>query len=286
MHNGVVVREGCYAGAWMTEIIRQLHGHHEPQEELAFHTVLERLAADTPSPTMVELGSYWAYYSLWARKRIPSIRLVLVEPDRGNLEVGAHNLELNEMTGNTSIVHAAVGEDHGATVTLTWESDGRRHRTPQVSLGGLIDDLGLEQVDLLLCDVQGAETAALRGGAAVLADRRVRFLVVSTHHHHISGDPLTHQRCLEMLVEAGAHIIAEHSVSESCSGDGLIAASMDRRDRDLHADVSVVRPRDTTFGELEWDLAAAYSRQWVSRLRTRAARAASAVALRGDRRAR
>jgi hypothetical protein len=143
-------------------------------------------------------------------------------------------------------------------VTLAWESDGRPHRTPQVSIGGLMDDLKLDKIDLLLCDVQGAETAALRGAAAVLADRRVRFLVVSTHHHSISRDPLTHQRCLQMLVGAGAHLIAEHSVSESCSGDGLIAASMDSRDRDLHAEVSVVRPRNTLFGELEWDLAAAY----------------------------
>src|ERR1700735_2772689 len=56
MHNGVLVREGCYHGPWMTEIIRRLRGHHEPQEEFAFHAVLERLASDTPEPTMVELG--------------------------------------------------------------------------------------------------------------------------------------------------------------------------------------------------------------------------------------
>ena len=32
MHDGVVVSEGRYHGAWMTEVIRQLRGHHEPQE--------------------------------------------------------------------------------------------------------------------------------------------------------------------------------------------------------------------------------------------------------------
>ncbi len=258
MHNGIVVREGCYGGAWMTEIIRQLQGHHEPQEELAFHTVLERLASDTPEPTMVELGSFWAYYSLWAKHAIPVTRLILVEPDAANLEVGRRNLELNRVEAS-AILHAAIGSDHDATVTLIWESDDRRHKNRQVSIDGLMRECGLERIDLLVCDVQGAEVDALRGAARALAERRVRFLVVSTHHYMISGDPLTHQHCLQLLQEAGVHIIAEHSVLESCSGDGLIVASTDPRDDDLHVPVSVTRSRDSLFGELEWDLARARS---------------------------
>jgi len=59
MHNGVKVEEGGYYGEWMTEVIRRLRGHHEPQEEVAFHTILERLAATAGSaPTMLELGSF------------------------------------------------------------------------------------------------------------------------------------------------------------------------------------------------------------------------------------
>ena len=37
---------------------------------------------------MVELGSWWAYYSLWFQARVPEARLFLVEPDPRNLEVG------------------------------------------------------------------------------------------------------------------------------------------------------------------------------------------------------
>src|SRR5450432_3975993 len=61
MHNGVLIEEGCYYGPWMTEIIRALRGHHEPQEEVVFHEVLERLVATEPSASMIELGSFWAY---------------------------------------------------------------------------------------------------------------------------------------------------------------------------------------------------------------------------------
>lgn len=256
MHNGIVVREACYGGPWMTEIIRELRGHHEPQEELAFHTVLERLASDTPEPTMVELGSFWAYYSLWAKHVIPATRLVLVEPDAANLEVGQRNLELNGLEAGVTL-HAAIGRDHDTTATVIWESDGLRHKNRQISIDGLMRECRLERVDLLVCDVQGAEVDALRGAARALAERRIRFLVVSTHHYKISRDPLTHQRCLQLLQDAGVHIIAEHSVPESCSGDGLIVASTDSRDRDLHAPITIGRARDSLFGELEWDLARA-----------------------------
>ena len=62
MHNGVLIAQDSYCGPWMTKLIHDLKGHHEPQEEKAFHTVLSSLSN---AATMVELGSYWSYYSLW-----------------------------------------------------------------------------------------------------------------------------------------------------------------------------------------------------------------------------
>lgn len=255
MHNGIVVSEGRYHGAWMAEVIRQLRGHHEPQEELAFHTVLECLATSGEPPIIVELGSFWAYYSMWAKYRIPSARLILVEPDPRNLAVGRHNLQLNGM--DATCVQAAIGPNHDAQEMLTWESDNQPHLTRHVTVDGLMRDLALDRIDLLQTDIQGAETAMLVGCASALAARRIRFLVLSTHHYSISRDPLTHQRCLRILRDEGAHLVAEHSVPESCSGDGLIVASMLPEDRDLRAEVTIVRARDSLFGELEWDLARA-----------------------------
>ena len=73
MHNGVVIEEGCYHGPWMTEIIRSLRGHHEPQEELVFDRILRRLQADRAHPPgMIEFGSFWGYYSLWFAHEFPA----------------------------------------------------------------------------------------------------------------------------------------------------------------------------------------------------------------------
>src|SRR5262245_39180767 len=48
MHDGTQVLADQYYGSWMTEIIRRLRGHHEPQEELVVHRIVERLAGSRP----------------------------------------------------------------------------------------------------------------------------------------------------------------------------------------------------------------------------------------------
>lgn len=257
MHNGVKVVEGGYYGEWMTEVIRRLRGHHEPQEEVAFHAVVERLAATSgPSPVMLELGAFWAYYSLWFKHRIPGGRAFLVEPDPAYLDVGRRNFELNDLEG--TFHQAAVGRDAAPPQPFECESDGRTRPVPVEGLRSLLRRFHLDHVDLLFSDIQGFEWPLLDGAREELAGGKVRFLVVSTHHHVISGDPLTHQRCLALLRELGAHVILEHTVAESYSGDGLIVVSFDERDRDLHVVTSRCRVGDSWFGDPLQDLEAAY----------------------------
>ena len=243
MHEGTRVLAGAYHGAWMSEIIRRLRGHHEPQEELVVHRILERLRGE-PDPMIVELGSFWAYYSIWALRAVGG-RAMLVEPDPANLNVGAAHVQLNGV--EATLVQAAMGGRHGSTTRLVCESDGVERDLPVVTVPGLMAEHKVEQVDVLFADVQGPEADVLACAGDVLRERRIRFLVFSTHHESISGDPLTHENCLRLLTEVGAHIIAERSVSESFSGDGLVAASTSLGDADLNVSVSRCQPSDSLF---------------------------------------
>ena len=95
----------------------------------------------------------------------------------------------------------------------------------------------------------------------LVEQERIRFVVVSTHHHTISGDPLTHQRCLDLVRSLGGHVIAEHTVLESFSGDGLLVASFDEADRGFEVELSRARTTEALFpsGEQELErLRAAY----------------------------
>jgi FkbM family methyltransferase len=219
MHNGVRVVAGGYYGDWMTSIIERLRGHHEPQEEAVFHEILKHLA---PEATMLELGGFWSYYSLWFKSEHGNRRQAyVVEPDPNHIAVGRANAALNH--SEITFVQGSVGAEPIRAVTFTTESSGNI-RIPQISVASFLRERRIPKLDILHCDTQGAETAIIRSCESLLRSHGIRFGIFSTHSHHISGDPLTHQRCLAMLKDFGGTILAEHDVHESFSGDGLVAA--------------------------------------------------------------
>ena len=102
---------------------------------------------------------------------------------------------------------------------------------PCMCVDDLVRDEAIDRLEILLVDTQGAELAALEGAVKTIEAGKLRFVLLSTHHHSISHDPILHQRCLQFLKKHGAHIITEHSVAESYSGDGLILASFFEADK-------------------------------------------------------
>jgi FkbM family methyltransferase len=254
MHNGVKIIGDCYYGRWMTEIIRILKGHHEPQEEKVFHEVLRYVSSPA---TMLELGSFWAYYSLWFHRHIEGARCYLIEPDPNNLEMGKRNFALNDAIGQ--FFNYSIGRASGKAEPFVCESDGVERLIPKTSIDDFLSLVGLHRVDILLADIQGAELEMLEGAADSIDQRRIRFMFLSTHHHSISNDPLTHQKCLQFLKDHKARIIAEHSVSESYTSDGLIVASISGVDQQpKYVAVSRNRASSGNFREIEYDLKEAW----------------------------
>lgn len=79
MHNGIkIYLNGYYDAQWITDVIYGLKGHHEPQEEKCFYEVLKYMPNNA---IMIELGSYWAYYSLWFALQIPGAKNYLGSVD-------------------------------------------------------------------------------------------------------------------------------------------------------------------------------------------------------------
>jgi hypothetical protein len=259
MHNGTLVEKGLLAWAMNDHITRRLHGHHEPQEELVFADILERIPASEDAPTMAEVGRWWAYYSLWFVRRSPSGSVVTLEPDLPYLEASTSNFA----RASGLFVHGAIGDALGTDFEFSAASDGQTRAVREYALRKLIGMPGIESVMLLLTDVRGAETAPIEQSRQMLAGRRVRFRVVSTHHWTISGDALTHQRVLDTIRELGGHIVAEHTISESYSGDGLVAASFDLQDAEFVVELSRARPAESLSVELEYELVSAHRRRRV-----------------------
>ena len=252
MHNGIRVVRGGYYGDWTAEIIQRLKGVHEPQEEKAVAAILKRLAEqpNSQSPLVsVEVGSFWAYYTLWFLEMFNDGRAVCLEPDPGFMQVGITNFALNDRSG--TFLAGAIGAQPGAEIDFEAESDGIVRPTKLYTLKSLMDETNLTKVDVLFVDIQGAEIALLESAQEVLRSGAVRFIVVSTHHLSATGSAMTHRRAEQLLLAAGAHIVCEHSVSESFSADGLIVASFFDGDRDLTVDISYARAIESCDGEWE-----------------------------------
>lgn len=221
MHNGLVVAADSYYDPKAMELMRLNRGVHEPQEERAFGTVLPLIR---PDGVMVELGAYWCFYSMWFARvvgagSVGKSRCVCVEAEGANLEAGRRNVEQNQarfgIASRFDFVHAFADKVDGVG------EDG----VARVSIPGLMRSHGLDRIDLLHADVQGAERVVLEGAEAQLRAGLIRFAFISTHSMNL------HAECLRLFRRAGYHIAADISPRDSYSYDGVIVASAPGEER-------------------------------------------------------
>jgi hypothetical protein len=198
LHNGNIVPvDGPYAYyKRFSDILVINRGVHEPVEEYSFQQVIERLPEN---PTIIELGAYWAHYSMWLKKKRPKADVYLVEPDPHNLSVGRHNVRVN---GQEAVfIQAAVG--HG-----------------QFEVDRFVSERSIRRVDVLHMDVQGLEVEALAGATQCLSAKAVDYVFVSTHTKDL------HRSVCDVLSTHGYRIEIESGVDvETTACDGLVFAS-------------------------------------------------------------
>jgi len=102
---------------------------------------------------------------------------------------------VNQVADRIAFLHGAVSDQSGS-IPFVAESDGRQYAVPAHHLASLMSMAAVHEVDVVFCDIQGYETPMLNQSTALRASGAVRFLVRSTHHISISGDPVTHQKAL------------------------------------------------------------------------------------------
>tara|TARA_R110000824_G_scaffold25_1_gene67 strand:- start:1384 stop:2178 length:795 start_codon:yes stop_codon:yes gene_type:complete len=215
MHNGIKIIKGAYHGDWMTKIIEELKGHHEPQEEKAFYEVLKRLPKRA---TMIELGSNWSYYSMWFQKAINTPTNIMIEPHKGKLEVGRKHFEINGLRG--TFKQASIGKN---TSPAPPSPEFETTSLAQLCIDDIIKDHQLDSVDIIHADIQCSELDMLHGAIESITKKKIKYFFISTHG---PGAHL-HTACLNFLRSKQFTILCEHSMAESYSADGLIVAAQD-----------------------------------------------------------
>ena len=150
---------------------------------------------------VVDLGSHIGASIAYFRERYPEARIVGLEPDPATFaKLEANVAALDGVTVQRRAVAAADGESvfYAAPYTLASslvaERAGSRPVTvPTVTLDHLIEEHGLERIDLLKLDVEGSEHDALAGADGLA---RVRAIVGELHPRLTDPDAVCGERPL------------------------------------------------------------------------------------------
>lgn len=199
MHNGLVIDPLSYYGLPTLEALYKNKAVHEPQEEYAFQEVLKTIPE---SGTMVELGAYWAFYSMWFNTKVKNAKNYMIEPE--NLDSGIKNFQLNHMKGD--FTKAYISE-------LSKYSD---NEIPTVSVDDFVKDKNIEFIDILHSDIQGFELLMLKGAKNSITQKNVGYIFISTHSQEL------HYDCMDFLKSQKYQLLCSADLNESYSWDGLL----------------------------------------------------------------
>jgi len=191
MFNGLKIVKDCYYGDLITPMIEYHKGVHEPQEEKCFYEILKHIKEGS---VMMELGSYWAYYSMWFNVEIKNAKNIMIDSDPACLNVGKENFKLNNLEG--IFIHG---------------------RIPQFNIIKYMDDNNIDNVAILHSDIQSSELSLIQNIQNDL--HRFDYFFIGTHTDEI------HYSILNTFKNKGLKILCEFSMVESYQCDGLIVAT-------------------------------------------------------------
>lgn len=232
LHNGNRVPSGganAYYGSFSYILIIN-RGVHEPLEEYVFQELMRVMPE---APTMLEMGAYWAHYSMWMKKLRPRANVHMVEPHEGNIQIGRDNFLLNQYSGE--FIQAFVGLGH-------FEVDR------------YLQENSIKKLDILHSDIQSYEVEMLQGCQASLRAHAIDYLFISTHTQDLHGQVIAQLKEHNYRVE-----VSSDFDFETTSYDGFIFASSPLKDPVFsgfkpwrRCDLAHTRPTDLLASLASW----------------------------------
>jgi hypothetical protein len=156
-----------------------------------------------PGATMLELGCYWGFYSMWFASKIPNAKNYLIDNNDG-ITRAKSNFKLNKLQAN--FMEGYIGKDNPESeITIT-------------NVDRICKDNGISFLDILHADIQGFELEMLATMPEMVAKRAIGYIFISTHSNEL------HYGCIEWLEAHGYKILCHSDIDKTFSEDGLIVA--------------------------------------------------------------
>jgi FkbM family methyltransferase len=156
-----------------------------------------------PGQTVVDVGGCYGEYALFASRLVGSAgRVIMVEPDAYNLKRAREMFAMNGSPSNIQVFQGALSDADGVAAFRTGrgpesalESPGSRParetaeaemdpglvQVEVITLATLAKRFGLERLDIVKMDVEGAELDVIRGAAQLPDAFKPRYAIASYH---------------------------------------------------------------------------------------------------------
>ncbi|MGA9771244.1 MAG: FkbM family methyltransferase [Blastocatellia bacterium] len=189
------------------------NSRYEPQETSLIESILR------PGMTFADVGANWGYFTLIAAHLVGKAgRIISLEPDPRLFQTLQDNVSRNDLSQVTALQLAAA--DKPGTLALNgYDENGGNWGVSSLiadavesaaifpatarPLDALLDEQGIDRVDLLKMDIEGAEEMALRGMSEGLAKHRYRRILLEAHPALLRAQKRTTKDVLDLLIAAG-----------------------------------------------------------------------------------
>ncbi len=166
-----------------------------------------------PGDTVVDVGAHAGIFACWAARAAGDVRVYAYEPSPESFRYLEHNVRANALD-NVRCLNLGVSDREGsARLYRSGRDTGSHSLFPReglhhpsdfsevrlTTLESALHDNGIERIDLLKLDCEGAEFGILFGASPDLL-RRVRRIAAECHFKHV---PHTREELAEHLSHQG-----------------------------------------------------------------------------------
>jgi FkbM family methyltransferase len=170
-----------------------------------------------PGMCFVDVGAYWGLLTMLASHLVGSTgRVLALEPDPTMRAKLNFNLALNRIVNvsvspcaatdeNTELTLQKGNPEHGTCTRLAQHASDNPPQlyVPGRRLDDLLDEFGVESIDLVKIDVEGAEDLVLHGMAKGLERHRYRSILLELHPTELAERSRTMAQVAESLLASG-----------------------------------------------------------------------------------
>lgn len=184
---------------------------------------------DNDNPVMIEIGCYWAIWSLLFKQKYRNGKNILIDLGKRQLAIGEENFRLNDYDFLSYHGGFFLNESmtfHNRKYDIEYSDDENVELIkllPKINMGGyvgreldfneIITNEAITRIDLLHMDIQGSELQLINN----INVNTIHNLVIATHSATI------HESITNILINKDFDIITNHDYG-SIGGDGFLHA--------------------------------------------------------------